>query len=256
MLIALCQAAGRRGDIAANLMSVRNAASEAADEDAALVVFPECFLTGYYNPDRAEELAIGAEDAPMRELCAIAAKTGIAIVCGLYERHAGSIHNSAMLVGPDGRLMTAYRKKHLFGAWERSVFTAGADGAVVTLGDLKLGLLICYDVEFPEEARRLARAGAELIVVPTALMEPAGVIPTVLVPARAAENQIFVAYANRVGQEDHLNFVGQSCIVGPDGRDLARADERGETLLFGRISTAAIARVREQACYLDDLNRT
>lgn len=73
--------------------------------------------------------------------------------------------------------------------------------------------------------------------------------------ARAAENQVFVAYANRIGEEDHLHFVGQSCIIGPDGGVLARAEEGSEKLLVADIEADAIARARETACYLDELAR-
>ncbi len=242
MRLALFQGAPRRGDIAGNLATIRAVASAAAGDGVDLVVFPECYLAGYYNPDRVEALAVDGADATMRALCAVAADAGTAIVCGLYELRGAAVANAAVLVGPDGAHLTTYRKTHLFGPWEQANFAPGGAGEVVTLGGIKLGLMICYDIEFPEPARRLARAGAELIVVPTALMAPAGVIPTVLVPARAAENQVFVAYANRIGAEDHLHFVGQSCIVGPDGGVLARADERSETLLVADIEAGAIGR--------------
>ena len=88
---------------------------------------------------------------------------------------------------------------------------------------LKLGILICYDVEFAENVRLLALQGAELVAVPTANMVPYDFVCRALVPVRAYENHVFVAYANRCGREGGLEYVGLSCIVGPDGRDLARA---------------------------------
>ena len=81
---------------------------------------------------------------------------------------------------------------------------------------------ICYDVEFPEAVRALALAGAELIAVPTALIRPFDIVARAIVPARAFENQVYVAYAGMCGSEAGLGYCGLSCIVGPDGQDRAR----------------------------------
>ena len=95
--------------------------------------------------------------------------------------------------------------------------------ALVDLDGWRLGLLICYDVEFPENARALALAGADLIAAPTANMDPYEVVATTLVPARAYENQVYFAYANYCGHEGEISYCGQSCVVAPDGTDAARA---------------------------------
>jgi predicted amidohydrolase len=113
-------------------------------------------------------------------------------------------------------------------------------------------VLICYDIEFPEPARRLALAGADLVAVPTSLMAPYDVVARTLVPARAAENQLFVAYANRVGREGDLSYVGQSCVCGPDGGDVARAGRDEEALLVADLDLDAIARAREDHSYLGE----
>ena len=116
---------------------------------------------------------------------------------------------------------------------------------------MKIGILICYDVEFPEAARTLTLAGAELIAVPTAIMQPFCHTCQLLVPARAYENQVFVVYANRCGQEGDLTYCGLSCIVGPDGKDRARAGI-DEGLLVADIDTAEMTTSRKINPYLTD----
>ena len=120
---------------------------------------------------------------------------------------------------------------------------------------LKLGFLICYDVEFPENVRRLARAGAELVVVPTALpAEPfANFIATRVVPVRAFENQIFVAYANHAGHDSRFSYAGLSSVAAPDGACLAAAADDAPALIFADLDPAAYEASRRANSYLVDL---
>lgn len=114
-----------------------------------------------------------------------------------------------------------------------------------------MGLLICYDVEFPEAVRAHALAGVDLVAVPTALMRPYDIVADTIVPARAYENQLFVAYANRCGAEAELNYCGRSCVVAPDGNDLARAGA-SEELIFAAVEPAAYQASRISNPYLAD----
>jgi 5-aminopentanamidase len=134
---------------------------------------------------------------------------------------------------------------------EQRLFTPGQQRVLHTIAGVRVGVLICYDVEFPEAVRALALEGAELIAVPTALMFPYTQIPKVLIPTRALENQIFVAYANRIGVEGDLKYCGLSTIAAPDGNVLAQADE-AEALVVVNIERAAIAETRSIFAYLDD----
>jgi predicted amidohydrolase len=105
---------------------------------------------------------------------------------------------------------------------------------IVELDGWRIGLLICYDIEFPENVRRLALADVDFVAVPTAVMQPYDFVATHMVPTRAFENVVFIAYANRCAVENGLEYVGLSCVAGPDGRDLARAG-RGEELVFADL---------------------
>ena len=126
--------------------------------------------------------------------------------------------------------------------------------AVFPLGGLKAGLLICYDVEFPETVRHLASSEADLILVPTALpaSEHAGFIARSIIPVRAFENQVFVAYANHAGRDAAFSYAGLSGIAAPDGSDLARAPATGTRLLIADLDPSAFGAARAANPYLID----
>ena len=123
----------------------------------------------------------------------------------------GRVFNTVHLADRTGAARASYAKTHLYGAVDRAQFAPGpALAAPVELDGWKLGLAICYDIEFPEVARALALAGAEAILVPTANMLPFDGVATRLVPARAEENAVFVAYANYVGRRGRLRPTSAS----------------------------------------------
>jgi len=229
-------------------------ASDAAGRGARLLICPEMYLTGYnIGPDAARRLAEAADGPSAQSVMRIARDTGIAILYGYPERGAGGhIYNSAQLIGRDGRIVAAYRKTHLFGEIDRAAFAPGmAAPEVVALDGLRIGILICYDVEFPENVRALALKGADLVAVPTALMQPFDIVARTIVPARAYENQVFLAYADRCGSEGELSYCGLSCVIAPDGSDLARAG-RSESLIIADLDVERLTQSRKLNTHLDD----
>ena len=257
MRIALYQGAPRPLDVPGNLARLQQQAQLAVARGARLLVCPEMFLTGYnIGLDAVQRLAEADDGASAMAVVEIAQANRIAIVYGYPERaEGGTIYNSVQLIDRHGRSLCNYRKTHLFGELDRSMFSPGADHfPVVELDGWKLGLLICYDIEFPENARRLALAGAELILVPTANMEPYDFICQVTVRARAQENQCYLVYANYCGAEDEIHYCGQSSIVGPDGGLLAMAG-REESLLLVELDRERVVRGREAFPYLTDLRQ-
>jgi predicted amidohydrolase len=252
MRVAVYQGPGASGDVPANLATIRRVASRAAAEGAGLVVFPELFVTGYNLGPRLRELAEPLSGPSLEAIGAAAADCGTAVLTGFCERDGARLFNSAVLIGRDGSLQAVHRKCHLFGAMEGELFTPGDALATIELEGLRVGILICYHVEFPEAVRALALAGAELVAVPTTLMAPYDFMARTLVPARAAENQVFVAYANRTGAEGGLAYIGQSWIVGPDGVDLARAGRHEERFLLAELEPEAIMRARAAYCYVGE----
>ena len=254
MRAALFQGPASSGSVSDNLAVMAQAARQAAAQGAALLVLPELFLTGYNIGADALQAASEAEDGPSAQAAAATARqNGLALLYGYPERAAnGRPYNSVRLVGPDGASLANYRKTHLFGDMERAVFAPGHEPFVLAqLGGLRVGLLVCYDVEFPEMVRGLALRGADLVAVPTALMRPYDFVPQVMVRSRAFENQVFLIYANRCGEEGALTYVGESCIVAPDGAVLARADA-GEALLVAELDAGAMRESRVLNTYLRD----
>jgi len=114
----------------------------------------------------------------------------------------------------------------------------------------KIAILVCYDVEFPEATRACADAGADLIVVPTALKKEWPFVARAVVPTRAFENGLFIAYANFCGTEDGFEYLGESCFAGPAGKVVAAGS--GETLLVARLDVAEAANARRILPYLRD----
>jgi predicted amidohydrolase len=251
--IVIYQCAAGTFDLSANLQRIRTAAERASDAGASMLICPELMLSGYYTG--AENLRANAQDTAGAGLAAvrdIARACALAIVFGYPERAQAKIYNAAALVDRNGELVLNYRKAHLFGDYEKAVFTPGhGEFATVNIEGWLVGVLICYDIEFPEAARLLALQGADLIAVPTALMQPYGAVANVLIPARACENQLYVAYANYCGEEAALHYCGCSTVAAPTGRITMQAMTK-ETLLFAELDHADLDRSRQLNPYLRD----
>ncbi|MFI6563479.1 carbon-nitrogen hydrolase family protein [Streptomyces sp. NPDC050534] len=252
MRTALLQSSGSPGSVAENLKVLDAAAGRAAAAGAALLAAPEMFLTGYAIGDGIARLAEPADGDSADAIADIAARHGLAIAYGYPERDGGTVFNSAQLISAAGDRLANYRKTHLFGCFERDHFAPGGQPVVqAELDGLTVGLMICYDVEFPENVRAHALAGTDLLVVPTAQMHPFQFVAESMIPVRAFENQMYVAYVNRVGQEGEFDFVGLSTLAGPDGIARTRAG-RGEDLVVADADPAFLAASREANPYLKD----
>jgi predicted amidohydrolase len=231
MLALLAQLAPQPRDPDANAARVARALHEHPDVE--LAVFPELYLGGY-TLRRLDELALGPGATPLATVATAAAATRTAVVVGFAERLADGVANAAACFDADGSLAGVYRKTHLFGA-EAEAFTAGDEQLVVPLAGVLVAPLICFDIEFPEPARAAARAGAELLVTPSANMAPYWADHELASRARALDNRLAHLYANRVGGEGPHRFVGGSRAVGADGRVLIEASQEHEELLVASL---------------------
>ncbi len=214
----------RFGEIDANL-----AAADAVLGDLApdLLVLPELFATGYSFRDRAEALAVAetlADGPTVRWLARASARSGGIAIGGFVERDGERLYNAAA-VCVDGRAVLSYRKIHLFG-FEPEVFDAGPGPfPVVEHRGVRVGVMICFDWRFPEAARTLALAGADVIAHPSNLVTT---LAQAAMCTRALENGVFTVTANRIGTEHRqprpsLTFTGGSEIVAPRAARLATA---------------------------------
>lgn len=225
MRVLLAQLEPAPGDLDANAAAA--VAALAAHAEAELAVFPELYLGGYDTASAARlALDATAEGTPLAAVRAAAARHGTAVVIGFAEQlEAGGVANAVACIDSDGSLAAVYRKTHLFGAKERATFTAGDALLVVTLAGRRVGPLNCFDVEFPEPARALAKAGAELLVTVAANMEPYGPDHALAARARALDNRLPHLYVNRVGDEAGLHFVGGSAAIAAGGAPVAELGE-------------------------------
>lgn len=221
MKIALGQFAGTPADKDANLRLMEAVAADAARQGADLLVLPELFATGYNIGDAVAALAEPGDGPYAMEAKRIASALGLGLVYGYPERTAEGVYNAAAVIDRSGRRVANYRKIHLWGAFEDAGFLPGTGTGVFELGGMRFGLQICYDLDFPELARAQALSGVDGLIVLSATTAPYPVVPRHLVPARAYENQMFVVFANRTGEERGLRYAGESCVAAPDGAVLA-----------------------------------
>ena len=245
-----CQACDE--DATARLDRLNAAARQAAELGARLLVTPEVFVSGYGGmPDRIQARAEPADGPSARRAAAIAREHGIAIVLGYPEAADGVVYNAALCIGPDGATLANHRKLGLSGTDEQATYARGDAVTVFELEGHRIGVLICYDVEFPELARMGTLAGATTFAVPTALVSRWPVVAQKMIPTRALENGVFIAYANYTGSEDGLEYLGASCIVDPTGEDRTRA-HREEAVIVATIEPSAVAAARATLPYLAD----
>jgi len=240
MKLAIYQCAGHFLNVSANLELLAQTAASASAQGADFLVLPELFLSGYNVGDDIHQVGEAQDGDAIARACTIAKDHKISLLFGYIERGDQQFYNSAALIDETGTLVGNYRKTHLFGPEEQRLFHPGDRWVVQDIAGLRVGVLICYDVEFPEAVRTLALQGAQLIAVPTAIMAPFFPVPNLVVPCRAFENQVFVAYVNRVGDERELSYFGLSCVVDPLGKDLVRLGVE-ESLQLVEIDARAIA---------------
>lgn len=230
------------GDIAYNLARIRSMLREAAHAGAQLVVFPECAITGYNFAGLADmrEVAEPVDGASVGAVAQACQDLGAHCTIGTLSTHAegAEVYNTAVLIGPGG-VIGAYDKAHLPLCGADKFTTRGDTGFRVFDTPLgRIGMLICYDLRFPEATRTLALRGAEIIALPTNWPAGAETAPEFMVRARAFENRVFVAACNRVGEERGARYIGRSCIATPNGKHLADATPEGEEIIYATVEVA------------------
>jgi predicted amidohydrolase len=219
-----------------------------------LIIFPELITTGYECGVRFVDLAQRVPGATVNVLAQRAAEFGVHVAFGLpsKEKVESILFNSAVLLGPDGELIGEYRKVHLKGE-ERMTFRAGFRYTVFETGFGNVGMLMGYDLAFPEAARCLALDGADLIIALANWEKPRNDEWRTYVLARAYENSVFIAAANRVGEDVTLSFLGDSMIVGPRGQVFAslagetdpKTGQPAEGWALARVDLSDVRRNRE-----------
>ncbi|MBH0086531.1 carbon-nitrogen hydrolase family protein [Psychrobacter sp. SCQQ22] len=235
-----------------NLEALESLCRLAVEAKVDLLALPELAFTGYNIFERLDGLAEAIDGPIVTEASKLADKYNLHLLFGLAEQGAnGELANAAVLLDDNGQHLATYHKRHL---WDREneFFVAGKKSCVVETRFGKLGLMICYDNEFPEVARELAQAGAQIILSPTANMLPNAERQVLQIRARAMDNQCFVACINRSGVEETLHYCGNSIVAGPDGEVLGRLGLAAGSMIVD-IDLACIDESRTHQNYLKDL---
>lgn len=201
-----------------------------------LAVFPELFLGGYAL-DRVHVNAQPLDAPELRRIGEAAATAQTAVIIGFPECVGNRVANAAACFCERGQLRTVYRKIQLFGN-EVDFFSPGDTLTVTCLAGRRVGVLICFDAEFPELARSLAVAGTDLLVTISANMAPYYMDHRLISRARAIDNRLPHIYVNSVGVSGGHQFVGGSRIITSDGSVTAEADSDAEIILTGDIQPA------------------
>lgn len=223
-----------------NLRNILDNLEAAAGAGVGIIVFPECALTGYCyeSLDEARPMAEPVPGPSTEELASAARDLGCTVVVGMLESAERKIFNAAAVITPGG-IAGTYRKIHLpYLGIDRFVTPGDRPFAVFDTPHGRIGVNICYDCSFPESGRAAKLEGAQLLAIPTNW--PVGSDSCRHIPiVRATENHLFVAAADRVGEERGFRFAGLSHIVDFTGRVQAQADETGEVILYADADLAA-----------------
>lgn len=228
---------------------VRKLADAVEEADLDLLVCPELFVSGYNVGDDLHRLAEPCDGPVAGQIKQIACSSKTAIVFGYPERDGETVYNSAACISADGEVIANHRKLIIPPGSEEQYFEHGNGLTLFDLGGLRCGLLVCFDAEFPETVRALALAGAQLVIVPTALGKDWPVVANRVMPTRAFENGVWFIYANHAGEENGTKFLGASCIVSPEGKDAARAGA-GEQVISCEVEPESVLKAQKRLPFL------
>lgn len=249
--LAVGQSPAELSSVAERLAWLQDQLPDVVSHAADLLVLPELFATGYNIGDQVAARAEPADGAIAATIAELARSHGLAIHYGFAERDGVELFNAAQCFGPNGQRLGFHRKLALPPGFERDHFLPGQGSELFTFRGVRIATLVCYDAEFPETARHVASLGAEVILVPTALGAEWDWVAQRMIPTRAYENGVFLAYANSAGVENGLAFLGRSFIAAPDGQELARAGNAPE-IIHATLELDRVAAAQARLPYLID----
>ncbi|MFY0543590.1 nitrilase-related carbon-nitrogen hydrolase [Brevibacillus sp. H7] len=241
------------GQTETNLQQAILMAEQAAQEGANLIVLPELWKTGYHlKKDEFEQLAETPNGETVRLFQELARKWSTVIVLPFAEKEEDRLYISLAVIEQTGELAATYRKSFVWGKEKNSFLPGERVYNVISTSLGKIGVLICYDIEFPEPARLLALQGAELIVVPSVWSFGAETRWDIQLPARALDNTVFILGVNTVGE----GSCGKSKLVAPNGEVLCEAPREEACVLLHDIDPSLILQTRAYIPYLADYDET
>lgn len=257
--LGLVQMESKQGDVAYNRAHALELIREAVAKGAQMIVLPETGITGYNAPDLSREawyeIAEDLQGASVTAFRALAKELGVYIIAGMALRtnRPPVMENAMVFIDDQGNLGETYVKNYLFGP-EQDYFAAYDRFPVYETRYGKVGLLCCYDANFPETSRLLTLKGAELILHCASWRREDEDVWHLMLPARAADNVVFFASANSFGRERSGRFTfGRSKVINPRGIVIAEASMGAEEVLVAAVDLDQVAAWRKEMLYLADL---
>lgn len=256
--IALAQFDSKINDVYENNIKMVRMIREASSKGADIIAFPELFSTGYNLDiigDTIKDMA-ATEDGDTIMLAKSEASIGnIYVIAPIAYSDGEKTYNSAVIIDSNGELLNVYHKNNLWDKEQKYFCYGDHDYKVFNSPFAKFGVIICYDVDFPETCRNLAQKGAEIIFVPAAWATTHRNLWDIFLPSRALENTVFVAGINRTGVEGDAVYFGDSKVFDPTGKLIARAGEHVEEILYCDIDVGRIPEIRKDFPYLKELRK-
>ncbi|WP_027964604.1 carbon-nitrogen hydrolase family protein [Halalkalibacillus halophilus] len=215
-----------------NLLRIKETFQQAYKDSAELVLLPELSLSGYFIQDLDFSVAETIDGESITYIKKLCNTYNLYTLFSFPEKSEdGTLFNSTALISPRGKILTTYRKVHLYGT-EKEVFTAGEEYKVIDTPLGRIGLMICYDLDFPEVARVLTLKGADLILVATNNMKPYQSYQEVFLKSRAMENEVPIVLCNRTGWEREFEFFGESAAYDAFGNKIVKLEEKEQISTF------------------------
>lgn len=222
----------------------------AAGSGAALICFPEQFATGW-DPQSGKHVQ-EPDGQIVTSLQKMAEEHGIAILGSFRERHDPLPKNTVVAISNNGRILATYAKMHLFSPGEEHHgFTPGTDLGLLTIGNLRCGIAICYDLRFPDLFRIYAQHGVQAVFVPAAWPQARIHHWELFIQARALENQMYVTGINTTGVTPVDSYAGASMTADPQGKIICRANA-AEQLLFCDLDPSVVRETRKSLPIAND----
>ena len=223
--------------------------------DLDLLVLPELFLSFYLSKEKVSQYKNEDVQFFKQKILQLSEKYQCHLVCGYPEFENNQKYNSALVSGIHNDIIYNHRKTFLApNPMEQSLFSKGQNFEIFNIHKIKCSTLICYEFEFPEIVRKLARLGSQLILVPTALIEEFKFVSNEMLKTRAFENQIVMVYANYCGKSESHDFCGNSAIVNEKGEDVIRLGAEEEFAMAEVNFESQILR-RKRLPYFEDLTK-
>jgi (R)-amidase len=246
----LAQLSLHDGDISGNLEKALSAINNASHKTD-IIMFPETYFSGFPNKDNIEDLSQTIDGKIIQTLIQASKEKNIAVVAGFSEKREGQFYNSSVFISPEEGLLACYSKTHMW-LTDKDLFTPGERFISFKWREIRIGLLICFDIEFPESGRANAQLDVDLLLVTNGNMDPYGDTHRTAIKARAQENQFYAAFVNRVGEDSlgHI-FAGGSCVVNPFGELLCEAG-REENIQIISIDPLSRHAYKKEYDYLNE----